>query len=192
MGITPAAYAARRGVSDRAVRKAIESGRLSRSVTQNGNRWLIEPEIADLEWDRNTAPQKVRSAAVINSGKARARGEDVPEPEPEAPPAVPGAARGAATYSQAKAAAEGYRAMLLKLDYEEKSGALVRKAEVERRLAEVAKEVKDAVLRTGMQMIGEIAKAAGGLTPEQRQEVLMVIERHQNKALETLGNAGLR
>jgi len=190
MGITPAAYAKRRGVSDRAVRKAIDSGRLKRSITKNGNRWLIEPEIADLEWDRNTAPQKVRSAAAINSGKARARGEDVPEPEPEAPPAMPG--RGAATYSQAKAAAEGYRAMLLKLDYEEKSGALVRKAEVERRLAEVAKEVKDAVLRTGMQMIGEIAKAAGGLTPEQRQEVLLVIERHQNKALETLGNAGLR
>lgn len=192
MGITPAAYAKRRGVSDRAVRKAIESGRLSRSITKNGNRWLIEPEIADLEWDRNTAPQKVRSAAQINTGKARARGDDAPEPEPEAPPSVPGAGRGAATYSQAKAAAEGYRAMLLKLDYEEKSGALVRKAEVERRLAEVAKEVKDAVLRTGMQMIGEIAKAAGGLTPEQRQEVLMVIERHQNKALETLGNAGLR
>lgn len=188
MGITPAAYAARRGVSDRAVRKAIDSGRLVKSVTRKGNRWLIEPDIADLEWDRNTAPQKVRSASQINNGKARAKGEDAPEPEP----VVPGAGRGQATYSQAKAAAEGYRAMLLKLDYQERDGTLVKRADVERQLFEVAKQVKDAVLRLGPLMIGEIAKAAGGLTPDQRQEVLMIIEQHQTKALETLSHARLR
>lgn len=189
MGITPAAYAKRRGVSDRAVRKAIESGRLVKSLSKRGNRWQIDPDIADLEWDRNTAPQKVRSAGQINTGKARARGEDVGEPEP---PMVPGAGRGQATYASAKAAAEGYRAMLLKLDYQERDGSLVRKADVERQLFEVAKEVKDAVLRLGPLMVGEIAKAAGGMTPEQRQDVLMIIERHQTKALETLSNARLR
>jgi hypothetical protein len=188
MGITPAAYAKRRGVSDRAVRKAIESGRLVKSISKHGNRWLVEPDIADLEWDRNTAPQKVRSAGQINTGKARARGEDVVDAEPM----VPGAGRGQATYSQAKAAAEGYRAMLLKLDYQERDGSLVRKADVERQLFEVAKEVKDAVLRLGPLMVGEIAKAAGGLTPEQRQDVLLIIERHQTKALEALSNARLR
>jgi hypothetical protein len=188
MGITPAAYAARRGVSDRAVRKAIDSGRLVKSVTRQGNRWLIEPDIADLEWDRNTAPQKVRTAGQINNGKARARGEDAPEPEPT----VPGAGRGQATYSQAKAAAEGYRAMLLKLDYQERDGTLVKRADVERQLFEVAKQVKDAVLRLGPLMVGEIAKAAGGLTPAQRQDVLLIIERHQTQALETLSNARLR
>jgi protein involved in polysaccharide export with SLBB domain len=41
-------------------------------------------------------------------------------------------------------------------------------------------------------MVGEIAKAAGGLTPEQRQDVLLIIERHQTKALEALSNARLR
>lgn len=188
MGITPAAYAARRGVSDRAVRKAIETGRLVKCLSKRGNRWLIDPHIADLEWDRNTAPQKVRTSAQINNGKARARGE---ETEPE-PPTVPGAGKGAATYSQAKAAAEGYRAMLLKLDYQERDGTLVKRADVERQLFEVAKQVKDAVLRLGPLMIGEIAKAAGGLTPEQRQEVLMIIEQHQTKALETLSHARLR
>ena len=189
MGMTPAAYAAHRGVSDRAVRKAIESGRLVRAVTRKGARWVIDPEIADLEWDRNTAPQKVRSAAQINNGKARAKGEDPGEPDA---PMVPGAGRGQATYSQAKAAAEGYRAMLLKLDYQERDGSLVRKVEVERQLFEVAKQVKDAVLRLGPLMIGEIAKAAGGLTPDQRQDVLMIIERHQTQALEALGNARIR
>lgn len=190
MGMTPAAYAAHRGVSDRAVRKAIESGRLVKGATRKGGRWLIDPEIADLEWDRNTAPQKVRSAQQINNGKARAKGED--PGEPEAPPIVPGAGRGQATYSQAKAAAEGYRAMLLKLDYQERDGSLVKRADVERQLFEVAKQVKDAVLRLGPLMIGEIAKAAGGLTPEQRQEVLMIIERHQTKALETMSHARIR
>jgi hypothetical protein len=173
--MTPAAYAAHRGVSDRAVRKAIESGRLVKGVTRKGARWLIDPEIADLEWDRNTAPQKVRSAQQINK-----------------PPMVPGAGRGAATYSQAKAAAEGYRAMLLKLDYQERDGSLVKKSDVDRQLFEVAKQVKDSVLRLGPLMIGEIAKAAGGLSPEQRQDVLMIIERHQTKALEALANARIR
>ena len=189
MGITPAAYAKRRGVSDRAVRKAIDSGRLVKSVSRRGNRWQIDPEIADLEWDRNTAPQMVRGAAQINNGKARARGEDAPEADA---PMVPGAGKGQATYASAKAAAEGYRAMLLKLDYQERDGSLVRKADVERQLFEVAKEVKDAVLRLGPLMIGEIAKAAGGLTPEQRQDVLMIIEQHQAKALETLSHARIR
>ena len=189
MGLTPAAYAQHRGVSDRAVRKAIASGRLVKGVTQRGNRWLIDPEIADLEWDRNTAPQKVRTAGQINDGKARAKGEDPGEPEA---PIMPVGGRGQATYSQAKAAAEGYRAMLLKLDYQERDGSLVKKADVERQLFEVAKQVKDAVLRLGPLMIGEIAKAAGGLTPEQRQEVLMIIERHQTKALETMSHARIR
>lgn len=190
MGMTPAAYAAHRGVSDRAVRKAIESGRLIKSATRKGGRWLIDPEIADLEWDRNTALQKVRTARQINDGKSKARGED--PGEPEAPQLPPGTGRGVGTYTQAKAAAEGYRAMLLKLDYQERDGSLVRKADVERHLFEVAKQVKDAVLRLGPLMIGEIAKASGGLTPEQRQDVLMIIERHQTKALEALANARIR
>lgn len=187
MLISVAEFAAQKGVSPQAVRKAIQSGRLKRSVERKGPRnYVIDPEVAELEWIRNTEPQKQRTAEQINAGKARARGEDVPDPEPVAPPASKG---GAGTYSSAKAAAEGYKAMLLKLDYEERSGKLVDKATAERSFAAAGMQVRDAVMRTAQQMVGEIATAVGGLSQEQRAAVLQVIDRHHVKALEELVRA---
>lgn len=183
MLIKLAEFADRQGVSPQAVRKAIDTGRLQRSVQRQGRGYWIDPEMAAIEWGRNTAPQKQRSKEAILAGKAAARGEGEP-----LPPMGPPMGKGGATYAGAKAAAEGYKAMLLKLDYEERSGKLVEKASVEKRFYEAGRRVRDAVLRTGQQMIGEISKAAGGLTPEQRAAVLLVIERHQVQALEALAN----
>lgn len=54
-GLSPRAYAERRGVSRVAVNHAIASGRLSRaSAYFDGRRWHIDPEKADEEWERNT------------------------------------------------------------------------------------------------------------------------------------------
>ena len=184
-------------MSPQAVRKAITSGRLQRSAQLEKTKpkgstgrpgWVIDPEIAELEWERNTEPGRVRTAAQINAGKARARGEDV-EPPPEAPMPVPGNRGGAGTYASAKAAAEGYKAMLLKLDYEERSGKLLDKAAAERAFAAAGMQVRDAVLRTSQQMVGEIATAVGGLSQEQRAAVMQVIDRHHVRALEELVRA---
>lgn len=81
-----------------------------------------------------------------------------------------------------------YQAKLLELDFKQRQGELVSATEMERVRFETGRRVRDAVLRLGPLMIGEIAKAAGGLTPEQRREVLLVIERHQVNALEALAN----
>lgn len=187
MLISVAEFAAQRGVSPQAVRKAISSGRLKRSVERKGPRnYVIDPEVAELEWSRNTEPQYQRTAEQINTGKARARGEDVPEPAPMPPPGNKG---GAGTYASAKAAAEGYKAMLLKLDYEERSGKLLDKAAVERGFTTAGMQVRDAVMRTAQQMVGEIASAVGGLSQEQRAAVLQVIDRHHVRALEELVRA---
>lgn len=52
------AYARRRGVSAPAVSKAIKTGRLRESVTHAGGKVAIaDPELADLEWEMNTAPR---------------------------------------------------------------------------------------------------------------------------------------
>lgn len=188
MLISVAEFATQRGVSPQAVRKAIKAGRLNRSVERKGPRnYVIDPEVAELEWSRNTEPQYQRSAEQINAGKARARGEDVEPPGP--PPAGKGPA---GTYASAKAAAEGYKAMLLKLDYEERTGRLVNAEDMKRVRFESGRRVRDAVLRIGPQMIGEIAKAAGGMTPDQRADVLLVIERHLVGALEALADGAGR
>ena len=72
---------------------------------------------------------------------------------------------------------------------EERSGKLVDKAAAECSFAAAGMQVRDAVMRTAQQMVGEIATAVGGLSQEQRAAVLQVIDRHHVKALEELVRA---
>lgn len=174
MLIKLADYAESVGRVPQAVRKAIAEGRIKKGAVRQGRSWMIDPEIAGQEWGLNTAPQYQQSEA-IKAGRQRqlaGGGEG-------------GGYRGP-SMSQAQTIKAGYQAKLLALEYEERSGQLVRVEDVRRQQFEAGRQVRDAVLRIGPQMIGEIAKAAGGLTPEQRAEVLMVIERHQVQALEAL------
>jgi hypothetical protein len=92
------------------------------------------------------------------------------------------------TMAQGQAIKTAYQAKLLQLEFEERSGKLVSAEEARRVRFESGRRVRDAVLRIGPQMIGEIAKAAGGLTPDQRADVLLVIERHLVGALEALAD----
>ena len=96
------AYAQHRGVSHKAVQKAIEGGRIT--VLPDGR---IESDIADEQWDRNT-----REHAPFS-------GQD-----------DDGSGFGATQYSKARAVREHYQARLAKLEYEERVGSLVSKDEV--------------------------------------------------------------
>ncbi|MBN9568990.1 MAG: elements of external origin [Alphaproteobacteria bacterium] len=83
MGMSRRAYAAHRGVSDTAVRKAIASGRIS--VEPDGT---IDPVKADAQWDAQTDPAKQRgvhsremgtqTAADTTAAKAKAGTKAVP------------------------------------------------------------------------------------------------------------------
>lgn len=75
--VTQRAYARRRGVSHTAVQKAIESGRLADCLRKRagGRGVLIDPVVADDEWDRATDPAQQRET------KAGGR----PPTEPETP-----------------------------------------------------------------------------------------------------------
>ena len=177
-------FAAQLGVSGAAVRKAIAEGRL-KSARKEGKGWLIDAEAGIGEWDRNTSPQFQR-------GRMLAR-QLAQEQQQQAPAAAAGntSLGGKAIPSQAQASAVRtmYQARLLELDLKQRQGELVNAADMDRVRFESGRRVRDAVLRLGPLMVGEIAKAAGGLTPEQRAEVLLVIERHHVKALEALADA---
>ena len=184
MLITPDEYAKQRGVSGRAVRKAIASGRLVQGAFREGGRWKIDPAVADQEWQRNTAPQFQREnkgggrkpAAVKAPASAPASSADA------AMPKVPSQAQAAAVRTM-------YQARLLELDLKERQGLLVPKADVERVWFEEGRRVRDAIRRTPQQIIGDIARAVGGLNQEQRAEVLLILERHLVKTLEGLASA---
>ena len=58
MGVSMREYARLRGLDKEAVRRAVIDGRLSESVTRNGSRYDIDPQLADKEWRQNTDPSK--------------------------------------------------------------------------------------------------------------------------------------
>lgn len=180
MLIKLAEYAAQRDVTPTAVKKAIREGRIKKGARlqtagEPGVRgrpgWLIDPDIADQEWNRNTAPQ-FRQSEAIRAGKAE---------KPAGLANIPSMAQGQAIKT-------AYQAKLLQLEFEERSGKLVSAEEMQRKRFDSGRQVRDAVLRIGPQMIGEIAKAAGGLNPDQRAEVLLVIQRYLVGALEALAD----
>jgi len=182
--ISPDEYAKQRNVSGRAVRKAIATGRLVKGAHREGGRWKIDPAVADQEWQRNTAPQFQRE----NKGGGRAKGQGGGAPAGP-PPGSGGETPKVPSQAQAAAVRTMYQARLLELDLKERQGLLVPKSEVEKVWFEEGRRVRDAVRRSPQQMIGDIARAVGGLNQEQRAEVLLIIERHLVKTLEGLAGA---
>lgn len=63
---------------------------------------------------------------------------------------------------------------------------LVSAAEMRRVHYDAGRLVRDAVLRVPVRIMPELAAAAGGLSPDQRQVITTLLERELNAALETL------
>ena len=80
-GISIRAYAKRRGVSDKAVRKAIETGRIKAAQLPDKS---IDPDLADDLWERNTdAVQRRGKEAVRAAETQRKFAEKGADPGPQ-------------------------------------------------------------------------------------------------------------
>jgi hypothetical protein len=112
------AYALHRGVSKRAVAKAIETGRIT--LLPIGK---IDSRLADEQWDRNT-----RDHAPFAGQE-----ED-------------GAAFGSSQYSKARAVREHYQARLAKLEFEEKTAKLIAADEVKIASFNLFRQFRDQML----------------------------------------------
>lgn len=152
--VTQAEYARRRGVSREAVRVALEAKRIT-GIDRDG-RVMVDPELADIEWARNTDPDQQHRGAPDQFATTQARaeealrggGDDEPRSgdEPEAPAAA--ATPDAPLLVEAKTQTEHLRRQLLELELAEKRGELVRVAEFERAYAAklvAAREAFDAL-----------------------------------------------
>jgi len=115
------AYARHRSVSLKAVQKAIAAGRIT--LTPDGK---IDPERADAEWERNTGPQQRTSSVPVRKSPVVA-----PRPATEVPPRTDLGGIGALDYAKARAIREQYLARLAKIEFEERSGKLVSRDEVQ-------------------------------------------------------------
>jgi hypothetical protein len=144
--ISQRAYARHRGVTPKAVQKAIASGRIS--IMAGGK---VDPVVADAEWARNTDQTKPLNSVTGNPRHRRPAG---------APP-VPGAGAGdvaprsgrwgdtglrngaASSYAAARALRETYNAKIAKLEYERLSGLLVSGEEVRAASFAVSRRARD-------------------------------------------------
>jgi hypothetical protein len=125
------AYARHRGVSLRAVQKALASGRIA---TRADGR--LDAATADANWARNTAPRpqpaskstkaKEKPAKPVASPQSAHHHSAVPVREPTGPPRL----ESGLEYSKARAVRESYLARLAKIDFEERTEKLVSADEV--------------------------------------------------------------
>jgi len=118
MGLTITAYARHRGVSHVAVLKAIKTGRIVKEPDGT-----IDAAKADAAWERNT-------------NQAQQRGDQQPSSPISSGP----------SYAQSRAIKEAYNARLAKLEYEEKSGALVRNDSVKVTWFNVLRVLRDRLM----------------------------------------------
>lgn len=166
-------------VSAAAVKKAIESGRLKKSLRKNpkNGRWEVNPEAADKEWDLNTreTPNRSRSknSPVKPEKNNNKKSEAALAPESD----------NGALYN-ARLEYEEMRAAKAKLDYDERMGKLIPVEAVQREWVKVVTAAKTKILA-----IPSKAKAS---IPELTLKQIAVIEALAREALEDLSNDSLR
>lgn len=151
--ITIAEYARSKSITSDAVRKAITAGRLVECLSKNEKgRLRVDPEIADREWQANTAhhrkpgPQRVVSGAVPQQPAL----PDTPA-DPDDWESQP------ANYNASRAKREMYAAELARLEYEEMRGTLVNAEAVKKEAFRVARQVRDAMLNIPDRIAAELA-----------------------------------
>ena len=130
MEISIRAYAARKGISDTAVRKAIKSGRIT--LTKNGK---INPALADRQWEANTDPAQVY--AIKEDSSARTASSETTSSANSGGIGV--------SYQQSRAIREAYEARLKKLEFDERTGKLISTETVQREAFNAARKTRDMI-----------------------------------------------
>lgn len=150
-------YAQERGISHVAVLKAIQSGRLVKSITHDaaGKPKIGDPDLADSEWAANTDQAKPLNRI---SGEPKRRKETATAayeprqsaaaqaPVPMAAPPTDAGDTGGPSYAKSRAVREAYQARLAKLDYEEKSGKLLPADAVRVAMFNAARKARDMLM----------------------------------------------
>lgn len=163
-----------RGTSHVAVLKAIQTGRLTApAVKKTDGRWNIDPVLADEQWGENTTTTKLGSAELERSQpRGSAKQSKVP------------------TRAQADAVRVTYQAKLLELKFKEQQGELVSRAAERKRWFEAGRKLRDDLRRLPLLIVGDISQIVGGLTTEQRAEMLIFLERQVVTVLEEVSKGG--
>lgn len=175
------AYARHRNVTHRAVQKAIESGRIAGAI-EGGK---INAYVADRLWADNTDESKPSNSV---SGNPRHRRPDDSPPVPGAGAASNmeggGAAGGGTAYTKARAVRETYAAKLARLEYEQKSGELVRRDEVKTSAFNAARKARDMLMTIPDRVAATLAAT------DDQGECHRILSEEIRRVCEELSNVG--
>ena len=152
MGLSIRAYARHRGVSHVAVKKAIDSGRITPEADGT-----IEPNRADLEWAQNTVP--ARKAAPVKAAPAAVESPRARSQEAEA--AAPPLSTGGASLLQARTVNEVVKAQTNKVRLAQLKGELVDRAQAIAHVFKLARAERDAWLNWPARISAQMAARLG-------------------------------
>jgi len=128
-------YAKKTGVSPQYIRRIIAKGIITKkSLKRQGKRWVVDPVAADRDREQNLD--------IINrktNSKKKPSIEDKLEVSEKA-------GTGKITFNEARRINEQYKAGLRKLNYDQKSGQLISRAERDQQDFNTARTVRDALL----------------------------------------------
>ena len=157
MGLSIRAYARHRGVSHVAVKKAIDTGRIT--ALPDGT---IDPDAADAQWAQNTL-QPRRAAAQEKVGTTRARpapAEATPQRAVADTSTAPMSA-GGTSLLQARTVNEVLKAKLNNLELAHRKKELVDRAQAVAHVFKLARIERDAWLNWPARISGQMASALG-------------------------------
>ncbi len=164
MGLSIRAYARHRGVSHVAVKKAIDTGRIT--PLADGT---IDPEAADAQWAQNTLqPRKtaVPEAASTPAARIEAASSAPPPRQPlpvreTADANVPPLSTGGTSLLQARTVNEVLKAKLKQVELAEKKEELVDRAKAVAHVFKLARIERDAWLNWPARVSGQMASQLG-------------------------------
>ena len=157
MGLSIRAYAQHRGVSHTAVAKAIKAGRISKEPDGT-----IDPAKADAQWARNTLPSQnlntgaTKPAPKVATPPVSTPVSTAPVANRELQPPLETGRISAPDYQTSRAIREAYAARLAKLEFEERTGKLISKDEVDIKYFQLARQLRDRMQQIPRKVAPEI------------------------------------
>jgi hypothetical protein len=172
--LSKSAYARHRGCDEKAVRRAVNEGRIS---LIDGK---IDPAVADIQWARNTRA-RVSQAAPVAQPDQDVTAEQLQDSSPAAKsgdkaPADPG-------YMQFRSRREEADAQIAEMNAAKMRGTMLMRQDVDRAMFEIGREIRDRLTACARRIASEVASINTAEACEQ------VVDREHRIVLELLVTA---
>lgn len=174
------------GTTLRSVQKAVETNRIS-TVTDEKGRTKIDPEVADIQWSRNTDGDQSMRANSARLAAGATMGNETPSGSATVSTAGAQSEDGAngSRYWDAKTRREIAAAEKEELQLEELRGNLVSRAEVRRAGLQAGRLLRDMIMSVPTKVAGELAALTDTAEVERRlrEELRKPLEQIERIAL---------